>query len=48
MCKKKKEERGRERQLLSFLSFHPLPFFYGVDNLWMLFGNENPITEVII
>lgn len=52
MCKKKKRrERGRERQLLSFLSFFfslPPPFFHGVDNLWMLFGNENPITEVII
>lgn len=51
--KKKKRERRRERQLLSFLSFFfffflPPPFFYGVDNLWMLFGNENPITEVII
>lgn len=44
--KKKGRKRGRERQWL-FLSFIS-PSLLWADNLWMLFGNENPITEVII
>ena len=45
MCQKKRErerEKERERKTVAFLSFFfsPPPFFYGVDNLWMLFGNK--------
>ena len=52
MCKKKKKREREEEKDSCFPLFlffpSPPPFFYGVDNLWMLFGNENPITEVII
>lgn len=49
MCRgKKKGEREGEKDSVAFPFFLPPPLLPRVGNLWLLFGNENPITEVII